>query len=558
MPTRLRFEISAAWARAKAPQQPPAIGLRRHTHGANARSDWLLKLHERVVTAAGGLAVASLAVEYGAGVRGDSVVWGALTYLLVMVFALSMAAGLLGPGRAGRLWRVGWPVAVLVAALALQSLVVARYGADDPVTTHRLMDLLRLSVVARVGLAVLAGRRMWRVCEPFVLGAMLGRPIRSLLFAYAMLIAVGTVLLRLPAATLHHSLGWGDASFMAVSAATLTGMSVVSVADTLTRGGQIVLIALVQLSAIVIMSFGAAFWLSLCGESASNPERSDATGGRSHGDVTRLKHLNTIIVAVTFGLELLGTALLFVRLPVGEFSTYTRIFVAGFHAVSAFCNAGFSVYARGMAPFYADWDISMLIASLGFVGGLGFLVWAYGVDAARRRATAQVLRSQAGVVLAGSLGLVTIGTVAFSLAGMPVLEAMFHSVNTRSAGFDTVSSSTITGGAAAASAVFMFLGGAPGSAAGGVKITTGVVLLAAVFAPRARRGAAVRAATAVVIFSVFAIGAGVVLLFIAEATPLSARVLEAVSAFGTVGLSFGQTPSLTTPGRAVVMAAAFE
>ena len=244
-----------------------------------------------------------------------------------------------------------------------------------------------------------------------------------------------------------------------------------------------------------------------------------------------------------------------------------------FHAISAFCNAGFALNTDSLLGFQRDPFLLLTIATLIVLGGLGFAVLALPWLRARggRRVGFAV---QARLVLASTAVLVVGGAVLFllaewgrSLAGLPfhdrLVNALFQSVTTRTAGFNSVDLAALHPLSVLVMMVLMFIGASPGGTGGGIKTTTAVVLVSAILAIARGRGTAVllgrrvpletvyrSAAIATVAGLVVVVGTG--LLLVTQTERFEVLLFEAVSAFGTVGLSLGATAHLDSVGKLVV------
>ena len=494
-------------------------------------------LRDRVIMAAGAVAVSSLAAEYG--LRSAGGLLGVVDQALVVLFAALLLWAALSTRRPAALW----PAVLVMAVVMLRPLVEARYSDADPATAARLLDVLRVTWVVRVYLAAAGAAEVWRWVGAPLLRAMLCYPVRTALVAYAAFIALAFAALSLPG-VFYPSLTVSrvDIAMLSVSAVTLTGVTPINIADTMSRMGQAVLITIVQIGAVLIMVVGAGFWLAV---------RRPAIDASVDDAVKELGTVLRVIVVTTIAIEAIGTLLLFWRLPVAEFSTYTRVFIAGFHAVSAYCHAGFSVYARGMAPFYADWDIGLIVSTLTLVSSLGFFVFLAAIG--RREG-----RTQTGLILFVTSGLVLIGAIATmwyaTHGGASLLEGVFHSVATRSSGFSLRANADYGAGVALVASALMLAGGAPGSPAGGIKVTAVGLLLGALASRRVRAyRPELTAAVAAALVTAFAVVLGGVLLWLVEAASIRALLLEAVSAFGTVGFSQAQTARYSIPGKLIVM-----
>jgi trk system potassium uptake protein TrkH len=415
---------------------------------------------------------------------------------------------------------------------------------------------------------------LWRRLSPPVL----------FILSFAVLIAIGTLgLLVLPGLYRGHPLGPLDALFTITSAVCVTGLIVVDTATHFTFWGQLWLLVFIQLgglglitlTSLIIGALGRR--LSLQTEMISTP----AQVGQGH-DVLRL----TLIVArFTFLTELAGAACLFV-LWLPRFSPTEALWHAVFQAVSAFCNAGFSTFSDSLMGFNESPATLLVISALIITGGLGFLVvtelstWyrAWARQVPRRLSS----HSYAAVLTtAALLGLASVLFALFEWRGVlapfsvpdKLLNAWFMAVTPRTCGFNTISYAHVGNDTAFLTILLMLIGGSPGSTAGGLKTTTFAVLVAlAVSRIRGRqfvevhdRGVPRRTLEQTVSLVLLAVAVLIVALFAlnfiesSNVEPALARrhflpqAFEAVSAFGTVGLSMDVTSTLTAAARAVLI-----
>ena len=417
-----------------------------------------------------------------------------------------------------------------------------------------------------------------------VWGHFLRRPQTSLLITFVSLILIGMALLQLPVSQRGERVGSVDALFTATSAVCVTGLITVDTAERYSRFGQTVILVLIQLGALGVMTFGAlaAEILRLRVSFSSHAVLRDMFFQKqARGS---LRAAAGRIVLMTLCAEAVGAGLLYVGLSGGE-APRGGAFEAVFLSVSAFCNAGFSVYrdnAVGLSnSVVIVWTLMVLIV----LGGLGypvlFEIIGRGWRRLRRREGPLVWSLHARVVLWGSLFLIVAGAVALALTGSGVmgdwageraLHALFQSVTARTAGFNTIDIGALPLPALLMLIPLMFVGGSPGSCAGGIKTTSAAVWLARVWARlRGRDNIAmfgrrvphdlVRRAALVIAVAVLWNGLGVLLLALTESSQGSPRfehiVFEQISAFGTVGLSAGLTPTLTGLGKLWVILSMF-
>jgi trk system potassium uptake protein TrkH len=398
--------------------------------------------------------------------------------------------------------------------------------------------------------------------------------------SFLALVILGTLLLLwLPGIYTGPGLSLVDALFTATSAVCVTGLIVVDTATYFTPLGQAVLLLLIQLGGIGMLTLTTFIILLLGGRLTLRAETVLAPADAAlHFSVRRLidavfRYTFAIEGAIALGLWLLWSPRLG---PVDAF------FHALFHAVSAFCNAGFSTFSAGLVPVAGDIPALLLISVAIVLGGLGFVVleelWLHLRHRTRTRLSLHsrlVLVSSAVLVLAGAalFFLLEWGNV---LAPFPwfirPFEALFLSITPRTAGFNTVDYAALSSAALFLTIGLMMVGGSPGSTAGGLKTTTLAVLAALAVARlrgRTRTDAfgrtipegTVQRAAGLVVLVMALLGAAILLLQVSElaGTPHSASrgafmelTFEAVSAFNTVGLSTGITPSLSTPGKLIL------
>ena len=409
-------------------------------------------------------------------------------------------------------------------------------------------------------------------------------PISLPILFFAAIICLGSILLHTSFCRTGQDISWIDAFFTATSATCVTGLSVVDTGSFFSTGGQTVIFGLIQLGGLGIMTF-ASLALYLHRNQVSITDRL-AVGQTLLNDTSF--HLGRFLIRIvmwTFIFELVGAILLWLLEP-GRFTPFSALF----HAVSAFCNAGFSLYPDSLVQFQGRWGINVVFMVLIIFGGLGFAVLAEfsAFIPGRRRERYHRGRHRfswyAQMVVKSSLFLIVVGAIAIfcaesignnsSLNGFgSLLTAFFQSVTSRTAGFNTVPIETMTNVSLLFMVILMFIGGAPGSCAGGVKVTTFRTLAAYLISQMKGREQvvvnkiaiapeSVSRALILVIFSATMVFVTTVVLMMTEggniphqeARGLFLEILfETVSAFGTVGLSIGLTAKLSGFGKIIIM-----
>ena len=409
-------------------------------------------------------------------------------------------------------------------------------------------------------------------------------PAAVLVGSFAGAILAGAALLSLPAAATGR-LSAIDALFTATSAVCVTGLAVVDTGTRLTTFGQLVVLGLCQAGGLGIMTF-AMFAVLLLGRNVSFRDRMVIEDSMHHSPTHELGRLLRYVLAFTFTVEAAGAVLLWLRLR-GDFPAGRAAYLSVFHSVMAFCNAGFSLFPDSLSRYRGDVLVNVVVTALIIVGGLGFLVNMELRDQLlcrlrRRRPTRLSLHAR--LVLVVTAILLAAGMAGFLvtewhnlLAGLPLperlLAAWFQAVTPRTAGFNTVDYGQASTATLFLTILLMFVGASPGSTGGGVK-TTALGLLFLLLRARYRgRGramvfhrtiphAVMDRALSVILISWILASSALLLLVVAElgsaphpgASPDFVQLMfETVSAFGTVGLSTGITPGLSSPGKLLLV-----
>ena len=407
--------------------------------------------------------------------------------------------------------------------------------------------------------------------------------------SFALLIALGTLgLLVLPGLYTGTRLGVIDALFTITSGVCVTGLVVVDTGAHFTFWGQLWILVFIQLGGLGVVTLSSAI-IGMLGHRLSlrSALMTVATVRETHG--RELARLTWAVTRYIFAIEAAGTLLLWAQWA-PRHGVVKGLWHAVFHAVSATCNAGFSTHVGNLVGDARRPGVLITISALIVLGGLGYLAigelvawWrAGGLRGPRRLSTHTyaVVWTTAGLLVAGTALLLVFewrGVLApFDLVDK-VANAWFMSVTPRTAGFNAVGYGEITNASGYLCVLLMFVGGSPGSTAGGVKTTAlAVVLALGVSRLRGRRYAeinhraipdsTVQRAVSLTLLSFILITACVFVLCITEThglSPALARqkflplIFEAVSAFGTVGLSMDLTPALTSVGKLVIIALMF-
>jgi len=414
------------------------------------------------------------------------------------------------------------------------------------------------------------------------------RPTQTLVLGFMALIVIGTAFLSLPIASQDgHSIGFIDALFTATSAVCVTGLVVVNTAAHWTVFGQLIILILIQIGGLGFMTITTMVFI-IIKKKIGLKDRMLIQEALNQYTLSGMVQLIRHVILGTLILEGLGALLLSLRF-IPKYGL-KGIYYGIFHAISAFCNAGFDILGDNSFSFYiGDVGVNLTIMLLIILGGLGFTVW---VDVVRvtkeKERRGQGIRKwfrrltlHTKLVLVLSTGLIIVGFFFFlvveglndaTLGQLPLHEkllgALFQSITTRTAGFNTMALDQMQDASKFFTMLLMFIGGSPAGTAGGVKtVTVGVILIEIVSIIRAKKDAEIfgrriprdiiRRALAVMTISLLVVMGVTVILTLTEKGSFIDLFFEAVSGFATVGLTLGQTAKLSTLGKIIMSVSMF-
>ena len=421
----------------------------------------------------------------------------------------------------------------------------------------------------------------------------------SLLFlgSFFFLIVLGTGLLLLPRAT-YSEISFVDALFTSASAVCVTGLIVVDTATHFTPLGQGIILFLIQIGGLGVMVFTSFFGFFFQGSQSFQNQifLKDFINEEQLGKI--FKTLLKILV-FTLGIELIGVILIYQSFPEGLHTSAEKLWFSVFHSVSAFCNAGFSVFADGLNDAGMgtrhNYHMHLFIALLIVFGGIGFPVainvysyLKFSFKNTWNRLTRhqafhhmpRVISSNTRIVLFTTLMLITAGTIGFwfferrgVLEGMgwygQIVTSFFGAVTPRTAGFNTINMAALTVPTVLFYLFLMWVGASPSSTGGGVKTSTlAIAFLNIISIARGRNRLEIfgrqithdsnNRAFAIIIMSIVIIGNCIFwLAYTNPGLPLKALVFESFSAFSTVGLSLGVTHQINDAGKLILTATMF-
>jgi trk system potassium uptake protein TrkH len=485
------------------------------------------------------------------------------------------------------LLRVDWYEIPLLLVLGITLIGAGRWFAltEAPAVRHFAIGIyLFVEVVAKS-------------CRTVITLAAAGKnPTSTLIASFVVLIISGAGLLMLPKASADgKSIGFVDALFTSTSATCVTGLIVKDTGANFSLMGQMVILSLIQLGGLGIVVFGAVFAL-LLGQALSISERVAMGDLLSSDTLGRIGRMITFIFTGTMLIEAVGAIAMYNMwddVPSWTGGTEHQWFCTVFHSISAFCNAGFSLFGSSLINYKKCAGVYLVICPLIVLGGLGFgvLFDLFGIIVERvKRFFVKLLyrqtlfsmevprrmHLQTKIVLSATVCLIVFGMLLIVLfenfTGSSaktggVLDALFQSITARTAGFNTVDIAKMSDSSRILLTLLMFIGGSPGSTAGGIKtVTLVIILMTAVATLRKREQVEIfkRSIRLIIIRRAFAVASLFILILVGTGFALSITersnhftmmqiMFEAGSALGTVGLTMGITGSLTTAGKLIII-----
>jgi trk system potassium uptake protein TrkH len=388
---------------------------------------------------------------------------------------------------------------------------------------------------------------------------------------------VGALFLALPKATKPGiQISFLDALFTSTSATCVTGLTVLDTGSMFTLFGQSIILILIQIGGLGLMTY-ASFFALILGQNISMREKMLMRDVLDTQEMDVIGRLLISTVLFTMIMESVGTLLIFLGLAGSGLSFGERLYSGIFHSIAAFCNAGFSIYPDNLMSLKQNYLVVTTISWLIIFGGLGFpvILNLFSLRLFSQQSPSKMLSVQTRLVLGISVVLI-LSSMLFiliaennhTLLGLSIsdkiLNAFFLSVTPRTAGFNTLDISQLAVPTTFIILFLMFIGASPGSTGGGIKTTTLAVLFAGVWSVMRGRNRmelfkkdipfmVLNRAIVIFIFSIFFIFLCVLLLTIFEKSPFLDLFFEAVSAFGTVGLSRGVTPLLSVGGKITII-----
>lgn len=386
---------------------------------------------------------------------------------------------------------------------------------------------------------------------------------QSIFLGFFFIIIIGSLLLMLPISSVSGKVTpFNESLFTATSAVCVTGLVVHDTGSYWSTFGQAIILILIQIGGLGVITVAASFAL-LSGRKISLMQRSTMQEAIAAPKIGGIVRLTGFVLKATLIFELSGAVIM---MPVlcKDYGV-KGVWLAVFHSISAFCNAGFDILGTDTSKYvsltqYVNCtSINLAIIFLIVIGGIGFLTWE---DIYTNKLHFRRYRMQSKVILITSAILIIVPALYFfffDLNNLPIkqriLSSLFQSVTTRTAGFNTVDLTALQEPSIATMIVLMIIGGSPGSTAGGIKTTTVAVLIANSLATFGRKDSShffkrridnqvVKNASTILVMYLVLSFTGAVAISTAEKIPFLKCLFETSSAIGTVGLTLGITPEL--------------
>lgn len=401
---------------------------------------------------------------------------------------------------------------------------------------------------------------------------------RKLILGFMGAILIGTFLLMLPISTTSgEGLDFLTALFTITSAVCVTGLSVIDISKELNTVGQVFLMIFIQLGGLGIMTFSSLIFL-LIKKKITYEEKELLKEERNVEDTGGiLKFLKKVILTVVT-IEGIGSIFLTIKF-LKEMPFLKAVYFGIFHSVSAFCNAGFSLFTTGLEGYSDSIIVNFTIAYLIILGGIGFGVIDSIIKSVRTKKYKLNLTAKVAIMMSCFLTIVGMilffvleytnsGTIGNMSLSEKIMASFFQSVTTRTAGFNTVPMGNLRSSSIFLFCILMFIGASPGSTGGGIKTTTiGVLIVYVISIVKNRQHTTLfnrridwevmNKAIAILIISIMYIATVIMIMLAVEDFSSEAIIFEAVSAFGTVGLSVGITPELSVISKILMICTMF-
>lgn len=397
--------------------------------------------------------------------------------------------------------------------------------------------------------------------------------VQILALGFLLLILVGATLLSLPISSKNGEYtNFLDAMFTSTSAVCVTGLITLNTSTHWSIFGQTVIMTLIEIGGLGFMSFAVLISLIL-GKKITLRERLVMQEAMNTYSIQGLVKMVKYVLAFTVSVQFFGALLLSTQF-VPEYGASKGAFYSIFHSISAFCNAGFDLFGTSLVNFSDNSVVILVISTLIIIGGLGFtvLLEIYEFKGMKKLSLhSKLVLIATGILIFGGAILMLLfeyknpDTIGAMNIKDKLLNSFFASVSPRTAGFNSVSTSDMTLASKFLTIILMLIGGSPGSTAGGLKTVTCSILVLTVisvikgredtevFGRRFTKEIVYKAFTIVFIGLSLVIGVTMILSYTEVGASFIDLLYESASALGTVGLTLGLTPELSSIGKILIM-----
>lgn len=392
-------------------------------------------------------------------------------------------------------------------------------------------------------------------------------PSRKLILGFLFAILLGTFILMMPFSLKEgEKLSFLSSLFTIVSAVCVTGLTVVDVSKVFSPAGDLVIIFFIQLGGLGVMTFSSILFLAM-GKRMTFYERELLKEERNADSSGEISSFIKKLLLTVFIIESIGAIILTWEFA-KEMPINKAVFYGIFHSISAFCNAGFSLFSSNLEAYKANPIINLTIGYLITLGGIGFAVITSVIMVIRRGIDRFNLTSKVAIIISMILtfgGMILFFILEYSNSAtlgdlnfiQKILASYFQSVTLRTAGFNTIPLGELRNSTIFMCCILMFIGASPGSTGGGIKTTTfGVILFYVIGIVKKKENVEIfnrrldweimNRALAILVLAITYVSIVIMLMLIAENFSPEEIVFEVISAFGTVGLTLGITPDLST------------
>lgn len=392
-------------------------------------------------------------------------------------------------------------------------------------------------------------------------------PSRKLILGFLFAILLGTFILMMPFSLKEgEKLSFLSSLFTIVSAVCVTGLTVVDVSEVFSPAGDLVIIFFIQLGGLGVMTFSSILFLAM-GKRMTFYERELLKEERNADSSGEISSFIKKLLLTVFIIESIGAIILTWEFA-KEMPINKAVFYGIFHSISAFCNAGFSLFSNNLEAYKANPIINLTIGYLITLGGIGFAVITSVIMVIRRGIDRFNLTSKVAIIISMILtfgGMILFFILEYSNSAtlgdlnfiQKILASYFQSVTLRTAGFNTIPLGELRNSTIFMCCILMFIGASPGSTGGGIKTTTfGVILFYVIGIVKKKENVEIfnrrldweimNRALAILVLAITYVSIVIMLMLIAENFSPEEIVFEVISAFGTVGLTLGITPDLST------------